>query len=204
MSCLQNNLRTEPRYGSRDSVDENARLPKTMPHWFREHGIKFDANIGAGYGTRTNHRLGCGSPVRHFRALPHLGVLQICDGYFDRWANSVGAETALPKTRAEFTVAIKYLLSVAKIADIDPEKEIASLVDDLRAVNDEIAELQLNNADLAAHVRYFGRSKRWIGRLWKRHLRKMAYLRSRRVRIAKEIKFQKGRAIQGDRLRHGF
>lgn len=100
----------------------------------------------------------------------------------------------MPKTRAEFTAAIAYLLSAAKIADIDPEQEIASLTVDLQAVDASIAELQDENADLAAHVRYFGCSKRWIGKLWKRYLRKLTCLRSRRDQIAKHIKFQQNRA----------
>ena len=195
MSRVQNNLRINLLYGSRANIDEGARLPKTMPHWFSDYGINFELDSGTGYGRRKNLLQGCGSPVRYFRALPHLGLLQICDGYFDRWANSVGAETTLPKTRAEFKVALDYLLSVGKIAPIDPEKEIASLVENLDFIDVRIEETQLNHADLEAHVRHFGRSKRWIARLWTRYQRELALLRAKRMQIIKDIGFQKRRSL---------
>jgi hypothetical protein len=193
MSSLQNNPRIALRYGSRDNVDETARLPKTMVHWFREHGIKFHAESGVGYGTRKSLVEGCGTSVRHFRALPHLGLIQICDGYFDRWANSVGTETSLPKTRAEFATAIEHLLSHSKIAKIDPEVELESLLRDLETVDRDVAELRNENLDLESHVRYFGRSKRWIARLWSRYQRELSYLHWKRDRIVKKIRFQRMR-----------
>lgn len=193
MSNLQNNLRIQVRYGSRDAVDEEARLPKTMVHWFREYGVAFDPHSGTGYGVRRTLKTGCGSPVRYFRALPHLGLLQICDGYFDRWANSVGAETLLPKSRAEFVAAMEFLLASAELAKIDPETEIVSLEEDLSSVEREIAELQVENLDLAAHVQYFGRSERWIKKLWSRYQWQLSSLRSNRQHIANHLKFQRMR-----------
>jgi hypothetical protein len=165
MSNVQNNLRLPVRYGSRESIDETARLPKTMAHWFRDYGVVFDVKSGTGYGVRRTMKAGCGSPVRYFRALPHLGLLQICDGYFDRWANSIGAETSLPKTRAEFVAAMER----------------------------EIAELQDENLDLEAHVLYFGRSERWIKKLWSRYQWRLSFLRAKRQYIVGNLKFQRMR-----------
>lgn len=191
MSNLQNNLRIQVRYGSRDAVDEDARLPKTMAHWFREYGVAFDPHSGTGYGVRRTLKTGCGSPVRYFRALPHLGLLQICDGYFDRWANSVGAETSLPKSRAEFVAAMEFLLASAELAKIDPEVKIGSLEEDLSTVEREIAEFQDENSDLEAHILYFGRSERWIKKLWKSYQWRLSSLRSKRQYIAGNLKFQR-------------
>jgi hypothetical protein len=190
MSNLQNNLSRPVCYGSREVVDEEARLPKTMVHWFREFGVTFDPAGGTGYAVRKELKIGCGSPVRRFRALPHLGLLQICDGFFDRWANSVGAETALPKSRSEFVVAMGILLESAKLYKVDAEEQIASLEEQLSSVETEIDEVRSENRDLEAHVRYFGLSDRLIRRLWKRYQWQISYLRSKRGRIKSELKFQ--------------
>lgn len=197
MTRLQNNLRFPVRYGSRDKGDEDARLPKTMGHWFSEFGVRFDPLSGTGYGVRRDLKLGCGSPIRYFRALPHLGVLQICDGYFDRWANSVGAETSLPKNRVEFVAAMKFLLASAELAKIDAEAEIVSLEEELSSVDQEISELRNDNLDLEAHVHYFGLSERWIKKLWKYYQRRLASLGDKRRRIAGDLKFQRMREQQG-------
>jgi hypothetical protein len=193
MSKLQNNLRLPVQYGSRELVDEEARLPKTMAHWFRDYGVAFNAEIGTGRGVRRTLKVGCAGPVRYFRALPHCGLLQICDGYFDRWANSVGAETQLPKTRAEFVAAMEFLLASAELANVDPAKEISSLENDLAAADREIEELQSENRDLDIHVRYFGRSAPWIRNLWRRYQRRLSSLRSLRQRISRKLKFQRMR-----------
>ena len=47
---------------------------------------------------------------RCIRVLYHLNLIQICDGEMDRWANSVGAESSIPKTHKEFNSTITKLL----------------------------------------------------------------------------------------------
>lgn len=39
------------------------------------------------------------------------GELQLCDGDFDRWANSVGASAPLPQTQAAFRSAMARMLT---------------------------------------------------------------------------------------------
>ncbi len=48
-------------------------------------------------------------PGRRFRVLPHLDRMDICDGAFDRWANSGGASVHLPLSPAEATAALATL-----------------------------------------------------------------------------------------------
>lgn len=195
MSALQNNRRLPIVYGSLEHPVEDARLPKTMPHWFREFGITFDAGTGHGYARRRELKIGCGEPLRRFRALPNLGLLQICDGYFDRWANSVGAEVPLPKSRIEFVAAMQILLAEAKLAKIDPAEEIDRLSGNIAEIEKDIAKLHAENADLAYNVRFFGRTSRWIRVLWKRYQwdlknleqilrRKKGYLKYQKTRLS--------------------
>jgi hypothetical protein len=104
-------------------MEENTqRLSRSMRHWFEKAGIY----QGKAYGLHRKWRRGNGyllaktrkarfvagtrDGIRNFRVLSHLGIMQICDGYFDRWANSVGAEVPLPRTEAEFVAALDTLL----------------------------------------------------------------------------------------------
>lgn len=43
------------------------------------------------------------------------GTFQICDGNFDRWANSVGAEVPIPRNEKEFDQALKSLREMSQI-----------------------------------------------------------------------------------------
>jgi hypothetical protein len=193
MSKLQNNRNIPVVYGSREVPNEDARLPKSMTHWFREFGITFDRHAGTGYGVRKSLKIGCGEPVRHFRALPHLGLLQVCDGYFDRWANSVGAETALPKSRAEFVAAIEWLLAEAVLAKIDPAVETENLTKRIERVEADIAEERLENSDLEYHVRVYGFTSKWVRNLWRRYQWRLGYSYRELTRLKGYLKYQQSR-----------
>lgn len=103
-------------------TDETKRLPRSMRHWFEKAGIYQDKAYGLhrrwrrgqGYliaGTNKRRFIeGTRDGVRHFRVLAHCDLMQICDGYFDRWANSVGASVPVPQTEAEFVVSLETLL----------------------------------------------------------------------------------------------
>jgi hypothetical protein len=72
-------------------------------YWMKRHGIKpWDRTIWSctAYCKRTN---------RHFRFNRWVDTFEICDGDFDRWANSCGAETTIPTTEAEFDAAVEFL-----------------------------------------------------------------------------------------------
>ena len=111
--------------------NSNARVPKSFRYWFRLARIKQWREFGlhrremtkyhhlVGYSRAPRFAAGTVDGRRHFRVLPHCDLMEICDGNFDRWANSVGAEVPMPKTEAEFHAAIETLLreSAAKVAE---------------------------------------------------------------------------------------
>lgn len=122
-------------------VDESRPIPKSMRHWFEKAGIYQSKSYGLHrswrrhnfiYGASRKARLAGGTRdgLRHFRVLPHLDRMDICDGYFDRWANSLAASVVMPKTEAEFNAALVELVrkSRKKVAATHPERG----VDDVR------------------------------------------------------------------------
>jgi hypothetical protein len=50
--------------------------------------------------------------TRQIRMSADGDFLQICDGSFDRWANSVGAETRFPWTESDFNTALDELCAI--------------------------------------------------------------------------------------------
>jgi len=113
-------------------IDESRRAPKQLRHWAEQHGfymVRFRRAAWRDYPiARTRKRRftdGTRDGVRYFRVLPHLDRMDICDGYFDRWANSLGASVQMPKTEAEFEAAVETLLrkSRKRVAETWPEEE---------------------------------------------------------------------------------
>ena len=101
------------------------RLPKSLRHWAERAGFLPQKSYGLGrrwrrdgmyLGTslRAEHNQGCRVSRRYIRVLAHLQRMDICDGNFDRWANSMGASVPLPRTEAEFNTAIRTLMSKAR------------------------------------------------------------------------------------------
>lgn len=81
--------------------------PKSLKHWFEQSGFRMTYI----YRKWRQYPMGYSKKLdRHIRVLPHLNVMQICDGNFDRWANSVGGEIAMPTTHQEFKNALRILL----------------------------------------------------------------------------------------------
>ena len=103
-------------------IDNPPRLPKQLKHWLNRAGIygydKRDIsryNFFYGASRKKAHTTGCREQRRHFRILPHLDRMDICDGYMDRWANSMGASVSpIPRTEGEFKAAIATLLKKAR------------------------------------------------------------------------------------------
>jgi uncharacterized protein (UPF0335 family) len=114
-----------------------------MAHWFAQAGIYFDAKSMTGYSYRKEHLIGCAKHIRHFRALPHLGLLQVCDGYLDRWANSVGAEVSLPKSLSEFRAILPVLLASAELfRKLTAEEMIQAEAERIERCDRELAFLE--------------------------------------------------------------
>lgn len=107
-------------------IDDTRPLPEGMRHWFERAGIYQCKRYGMHrrwrtyrhiHGSSRKARFAAGTMdgSRTFRVLPHLDRMDICDGNFDRWANSKAASVPMPRTQAEFEAALDEL--VAKAAD---------------------------------------------------------------------------------------
>src|SRR5262249_40419294 len=124
-----------------ETVNEDARLPKSFRHWMRKHHITvYDGSRNSPYGRsrRAIYTAGCAEPVRFFRALPHVNEFQICDGRFDRWGNSVGASVPVPQTEAEFKAALQTLLATAVVATPNLSGMVAGLVTQIAKYDEEL------------------------------------------------------------------
>ncbi len=143
-------------YGTRDVPLESAALPKQIKHWFAEFGIRFDPASGTGYGRRRSLTEGCSERYRHFRALPHCGILQICDGDLDRWANSVGAEVELPKTRRDFRRAMARLLAEAKLCRVPMSDRIRHAAELVDRRDSNLTALEERYGDVVDWVKRYG------------------------------------------------
>jgi len=97
------------------------RAPKQMRHWIEVNGFRlrrWKKRSWRDYpmaitrksrfcqGTREQHRM--------IRVIPELNRMDICDGDFDRWANSMGASVPMPKTKAEFEAALVQLIDESR------------------------------------------------------------------------------------------
>lgn len=101
-------------------IENPKRLPKQMKHWLNRAGIygsgRYERRYNYFYGSSRKKKFTAGTATqrRHFRVLPHLDRMDICDGNFDRWANSMGASIhPIPRTQAEFDAAITTLVKKA-------------------------------------------------------------------------------------------
>lgn len=54
-------------------------------------------------------------PNRIFRILFHLGYVQVCDGFFDRWANSVGGAIPIKTNKKDFYQSLDHLVKISKL-----------------------------------------------------------------------------------------
>lgn len=105
-------------------IDSNRPIPGGMRRWFERAGIYQPKDFGMHrrwrahnhiFGASRKPRFASGTTdgKRHFRVLPHLDRMDICDGCFDRWANSRAASVPMPRTQAEFDAAINRLLELS-------------------------------------------------------------------------------------------
>jgi len=116
-------------------IDSTRQLPKSMRHWFERAGIYQGKRYGMHrrwrtynhiHGTSHKARFAAGTMdgSREFRVLPHLDRMDICDGNFDRWANSTAASVPMPRTQAEFEAALVELVerSATKLCRVAPQE----------------------------------------------------------------------------------
>ncbi|USN14748.1 hypothetical protein PAPPERLAPAPP_03790 [Brevundimonas phage vB_BpoS-Papperlapapp] len=104
--------------------DPTRPIPKSTRHWAQKAGIYLCSRRYAkdwrrmryfyASSRRTAYIQDCADDRRFFRVLPHINRMDICDGYFDRWANSLGASVPMPTTEAEFMAAVQTLLKKSR------------------------------------------------------------------------------------------
>ncbi|USN15329.1 hypothetical protein KIKIMORA_01830 [Brevundimonas phage vB_BpoS-Kikimora] len=103
--------------------DPNRPMPKSLRHWAGKVGIYLHGGYSRDWrrrryfyasSRRTAYIQDCADDRRFFRVLPHINRMDICDGYFDRWANSLGASVPMPTTEAEFMSAVQTLLKKSR------------------------------------------------------------------------------------------
>lgn len=87
-------------------------IDSRMKYWMRRHGIKVIGNgrwACTAFDKNTN---------RHLRVLKWIDQFQICDGYMDRWANSVGATVPVPYTEKDFDNALTELYKQSEKSNV--------------------------------------------------------------------------------------
>lgn len=160
-------------------------LPKSFAHWCRRHGIRWDGYTGT--SCRPAHRAGLGDPIRHFRALPHLGLFQVCDGNFDRWANSLGGEVTMPRTMAEFDRALADLLAAAVVATPTPETVAGSIAWRIAHCEERERWLHDDYGDMAAWAAKHGRHGKWLRSALAKYESRLSGLRRERKRLKRRL-----------------
>ena len=105
------NYKLAKRHRKKDMSYANQRLPSHIRCWLKELGWKMPRERS--YGAYAERR------GRYLRILfapqPAIRLIQICDGDFDRWANSVGAQIGIPqwpKTKIRLKQIIETLKTI--------------------------------------------------------------------------------------------
>jgi hypothetical protein len=98
-----------------------ARFPKSIRHWVEQAGFRVVTGRWwrrhgclMARSTRPDHIRGCRDRKRYIRITPHVNRIDICDGFFDRWANSTGAFAEMPTTKAQFDATLEMLLKKSR------------------------------------------------------------------------------------------
>jgi hypothetical protein len=119
-----------------EHLDVERHIPKQMRHWFNRAGIYQPKRYGLHrLWYRHNYLFGMSKkkvftaetrdPIRHFRVVPHLNRLDICDGYFDRWANSTGASFSMPRSEDEFQHALISLVARSRVRVLEAHEVLS-------------------------------------------------------------------------------
>lgn len=191
-------------------VPKVAKLPKQFKHWCEKAGIYIDYwsndSAHAHMSTRRAQYLkGCLHHERYFRVLGLPGLIEVCDGNMDRWANSVSLQMPIPMTEKEFgeTIALLTTPRALDMESIEREREYRN--ENIRRATDELIELEKENEGIISWVRKWGQPRSKYFQRERRYMKR--YLWSRR-RLEKELNRQrlvlKNLAIQERRLTSGI
>ena len=90
---------------------EKIKLPKQFKHWVKSSGLSFHDS-----GRERYQKFNFKGRDRYWRIDCYGKLCCSCPAeHFDRWGNSRGAEyPTMPKTKAEFQLAVKELIELSK------------------------------------------------------------------------------------------
>ena len=146
---------------------KEVKLPRNIRHWARSRGLVVSYAEGDSIYLRSERKEftnGIVDRSRHFRILGHINYFQICDGDFDRWANSVGRTLPVPMTRAEFDATLDELVATAELRDLsedrineDADRQISWALNAIEALEDRYG-------GVVAWANTYGRHGKWVRR----------------------------------------
>lgn len=145
------------------------KLPRNIRHWAKARGLVISSdyfNDGALYmhSSKREFTKGIVDDRRHFRILGHVNYFQICDGDFDRWANSVGTTLPIPMTRVEFDAAIDELVANAEVPELTVERINGEASRVIKRAEDGIANLEERFGYIVEWANRNGRHGKWVRR----------------------------------------
>ena len=171
---------------------KEVKLPRNIRHWAKARGLIVDGDYFKDGGLYMHSRRkeftrGILDGSRHFRILGHVNFFQICDGDFDRWANSVGRTLPVPMTRAEFDAALDELVETAEHRELSEQRINEDADRRVRWALNAIEALEERYGDVVAWANVYGRHGKWVRRSVNRY----------QSGVAKE----RGKIRQANRLR---
>lgn len=156
---------------------KEVKLPRNICHWARSRGLVVSYVEGGTIGLRSERKeftSGIVDRSRHFRILGHINYFQICDGDFDRWANSVGRTLPIPMTRAEFDAALDELVATAELRELSEDRVNEDADRQIRWALDGAAALERRYGGVVAWAKTYGRHGKWVRRWVNRYESGMA------------------------------
>lgn len=149
------------------------KLPRNIRHWAKSRGLAIVSDhFPDGIYMRSKRKEfinGTNDRYRYFRILGHINYFQICDGSFDRWANSVGYTLPIPTTREEFDKALDELVAKAKVHVFDEEAVSDDCERRVRWANEHLQFFEERWGWLLAWANKHGRHGRFVRAIVRRH-----------------------------------
>lgn len=164
------------------------KLPRNIRHWATSRGLVINGDYfkdGSLYmhSERLEFTRGILDSRRHFRILGHLNYFQICDGDFDRWANSVGKILPIPMKRDDFDATLDKLVATAETRELTEERINEDADRHIRWALNEIERLHDRFGDVVAWANANGRHGKWV-RGWVHRYQSGLVEQRRRIRQA--------------------
>lgn len=153
--------------------EKEVKLPRNIRHWAKSRGLVIvEDHFPGGFYMRSKKKefiKGTNESQRYFRILGHINYFQICDGSFDRWANSVGYTLPIPMTRKEFDKALDELVTKADVHPFSEDIVNADCERRVRWANEHLQFFEERWGWLLAWANKHGRHGRFVRAIVRRH-----------------------------------